>query len=328
MGRSIKILSIDGGGIRGIIPAVFLSELEFRLGKPISHYFDLLAGTSTGGIIVLGLTKPNENGVPQYTAKDLVNLYEMHGSKIFHSTVLKKVRGLGNLIKEKYDYSGLEEILEEYFEETKLSQSTKPILITAYDIERRIAFFFKTRHALDPEEHEKDFLFREIARATSAAPTYFSPYKLKSDDPLIDYYSFVDGGVFANTPAMCAYVEGIKNSKDYDEVILVSIGTGKLGNPIEHEKAKNWGVVNWAVPILDVVMNGVNDTTHYQLKHLIPTINGIKRYYRFQIRLGEKNTKMDDVSASNIRQLKLAGEAMIAEHENDINNLIALLQRE
>lgn len=72
-------------------------------------------------------------------------------------------------------------------------------------------------------------------------------------------------------------------------------------------------------------MNGVNDTIHYQLQHLLPAVNGIKRYYRFQIRLGDNNSRMDDVGETNIRQLKLAGEAMINENENDIRNLVALL---
>lgn len=328
MGRIIKILSVDGGGIRGLIPAVFLAQLESRLGRPISEVFDLMAGTSTGGIIVLGLNAPDENGKPKYQAKQLITLYEKYGADIFQRNIYKKVRGLGNLLTEKYDVGGLEKVLNDYFGDTMLSQSIKPILITAYDIERRAAFFFKTRHAMDPNEDEGDFLFRDIARSTSAAPTYFSPYKLPSTDPQIGYYPFVDGGVFANTPAMCAYVEAIKTfGKDIDGCVLVSVGTGKLGNAIEFDKAKNWGIVNWAVPILDVVMNGVNDTIHYQLQHLLPSIAGIKRYYRFQIRLGEMNSQMDNVSPANIRQLKLAGEAMVNENDNDINNLIDLLNK-
>jgi len=327
MGSRIKILSIDGGGIRGIIPAIFLAKLEEKLELPLSQVFDLIAGTSTGGIITLGLTTPDENNSPKYNSKDLVSFYEKFGEEIFSASFGHKIKSLGNLLQKKYDSSKLELLLKSYFGDTLLSESLCPIIITAYDIERRMAFFFKTRHARDKNQPNLDFLYRDIARATSAAPTYFETYKLPSNDKLIDYYPFIDGGVFANTPAMCGYVEAIKTYKDMDDCILVSIGTGKLGNPIEYQKAKNWGVVNWAVPIIDVVMNGVNDTTHYQLTNLLPAVDGIKRYYRFQIRLGEKNTKMDDASSENIRQLKLAGEAMISENENDIDNLVRLLSK-
>src|SRR2546421_11063200 len=104
----IKILSIDGGGIRGIIPATVLAEIEKRTKKPIAKLFDLIAGTSTGGIIALALTKPNYEGKPEYQAQDVVDLYELKGQNIFHQSMWHRLNTFNNLIEEKYQVEGLQ----------------------------------------------------------------------------------------------------------------------------------------------------------------------------------------------------------------------------
>ena len=111
MAQLVKILSIDGGGIRGIIPAMVLAEIERRTEKPISALFDLIAGTSTGGLLALGLTKPDANGHAEWTAEKLIELYETDGGKIFHRSRWHKVLALGNLAEEKYPAKGIEEVV-------------------------------------------------------------------------------------------------------------------------------------------------------------------------------------------------------------------------
>src|SRR5215216_918932 len=114
MVEPVRVLSIDGGGIRGIIPAMILAEIERRTGKRIWELFSLIAGSSTGGIIALGLTKPLEDGQP-YTAADLVGLYETEGEHIFSRAVWHRARAVGNVFEEKYPSTGVEEVLERYF---------------------------------------------------------------------------------------------------------------------------------------------------------------------------------------------------------------------
>src|SRR5713226_7216193 len=133
----IKILSIDGGGIRGIIPSIILSEIEKRTNKPVAKLFDLISGTSTGGIIALGLTKPNHEGKPAYTAQDLVVLYERKGHNIFHQSLWHRVNTFNNLTEEKYQITGLNRILDLYFKNTYLKDAITDVLITSYEIERR-----------------------------------------------------------------------------------------------------------------------------------------------------------------------------------------------
>jgi len=165
-----KILSIDGGGIRGIIPSMILNEIEKNTGKKISKIFDLIAGTSTGGILALGLCKPDSQGEPQYSAENMMELYEKDGQKIFHRSFWRGLSTVGGLTDEKYPHGPIEEVFDEYFSNTTLEMSITNVLISSYDIEHRNPFFFKSWR-----ENVKPVEMRKAARATSAAPTYFEP---------------------------------------------------------------------------------------------------------------------------------------------------------
>lgn len=318
MSQIIKILSIDGGGIRGIIPAIVLAELENQTGKPIAKMFDLIAGTSTGGILALGLTKPNEQGEPQYRATDLIELYEKEGPKIFQADWLHRAMSLGNLTGPKYPAEDIEEVLQNYFQDATLDQALTPVLITAYEIERRLSWFFKSRHA--KLRSERNFKMWEVARATSAAPTYFPPVKIVAESGN-DYYSFVDGGVFANNPGLCAYVEAQKMFPQESEILLVSLGTGFSITRLQYEEAKDWGLAEWAQPVLNVVFDGIDDTVDYQLGKILSTDPGNRTYYRFQTRLDKTSDALDNVDSQNLRLLRLLTEDLIREKMDDLRVL-------
>ena len=218
----VRILSIDGGGIRGIIPAMVLAEIERRARQPIAKLFDLIAGTSTGGIIALGLTIPKCPGAPLYSAQRFVELYEHQGARIFSRSLLRALFAVDNLTWKKYSSGGVEQVLEEYFGESRLRDAVTDVLVTSYEIERRFPFFFKSSNARRRADY--DFRARDVARATSAAPSYFEPMKLPSGTNS-DYYTLIDGGVFANNPAACALVEARATLEDSD-YLVVSLGTG------------------------------------------------------------------------------------------------------
>ncbi|HQY20592.1 MAG TPA: CBASS cGAMP-activated phospholipase [Ignavibacteria bacterium] len=317
-----KILTIDGGGIRGVLPARILHEIEKRTKKPISEIFDLIAGTSTGGILALCLTKPKENGKPRYKALDILKLYEDEGKKIFKKSPWKSTMSMGNLVDEKFSIAGIEEVLEVYLGETKLSESLTNLIIPSYELEQRIPFFFKSRKAKESEDY--DFKMRDVARATSAAPTYFESLKLRASPP-VDYFALIDGGVFANNPSMCAYAEAIKEFGSDEEILLVSLGTGELTRRISYEESKNWGLIGWARPLLDVVFDGVSRTVEYQLCQILNSDPNKKRFYRFQTKLDIGNDNMDDASATNIRVLKLKAEEMINSNKDEFESLCKLL---
>lgn len=299
MPKPIRILSIDGGGIRGIIPALILAEIEQRSGKPISSLFDLIAGTSTGGILALALSRPGTRGKPRFTAARLVELYEEEGGRIFSRSIWHRIHAVGNLLEEKYPSKGLEAVLREYLGGTRLKQALTETLVTAYEIEQRIPWFFARHKALKhPDTH--DFPMTQVAHATAAAPTYFEPIKIPVKNGS-DYYALIDGGVFANNPAMCAYVEARTLHPRAKDFLVLSLGTGELTRPLPYDAVKGWGLANWAQPILNVVFDGISDTADYQLRQLLPS----DRYYRFQTRLTEDNEDMDNASRRNLRDLKL-----------------------
>jgi uncharacterized protein len=318
-----KVLSIDGGGIRGLIPAMVLAEIERRTGKRIAEMFDLVAGTSTGGILALGVTKPGQDGKPEYSAKKLIDLYETEGGKIFSIPVWHRIHSGWGLAEEKYPSEGIEEVAKEYFGDVHLAQALKEVLVTAYEIEKRGPWFFKRRHALDPAQGFDPFM-RDVARATSAAPTYFEPIQLKVGS--LGNRAFIDGGVHSNNPAMCAYVEARKIHPEENDFLVVSLGTGEPTREMPYEEVKGWGLALWAQPILNVVFDGVSDTVDYQLKELLSTEKGdARRYYRFQIELDPSMHDMDDASAPNIQSLKTKSKEIISKNDADLGTLCSQL---
>ena len=318
-----KVLSIDGGGIRGIIPAMILAEIEGRTGKRTAEVFGLVAGTSTGGILALGLTKPGQNGGPEYSAKKLIDLYETEGGKIFSIPVWHRIHSTGGLAEEKYPAKGIEEVALEYFGDVRLAQAHKEVLVTAYEIERRGPWFFKRRHARDENREGDNFLMRDVARATSAAPTYFEPLQLTWGPH--GERAFIDGGVHSNNPAMCAYVEARKIHPGENDFLVLSLGTGEPTRSMPYEEVKGWGLALWAQPILNVVFDGVADTVDYQLRELLPAEGDDRRYYRFQTALAIGKDDMDDASATNIQALKKNAKEIIDENETALETLCAQL---
>jgi len=326
-----KVLSIDGGGIRGIIPAMVLAEIERRTGKATSELFDSVAGTSTGGILALGLTKPGEDGKPEHSAEKLIELYETEGGKIFDRPVWHRIHSVAGVAEEKYPAKGIEEVADEYFGDVRLDEALTEVLVTAYEIEnkwienKREPWFFKRRHARDPKRREGDnFRMREVARATSAAPTFFEPFLVEGGPH--DGCALIDGGVHSNNPAMCAYVEARKIHPEEDDFLVASLGTGELTRPLPYEEVKGWGLALWAQPILNVVFDGVADTVDYQLRELLSTEEGeARRYYRFQTVLNKGNDDMDDASDTNIQALKTKAGEIISNNDAALQTLCAQL---
>jgi len=319
-----RILSIDGGGIRGVIPALVLAEMERRSGKPIAEMFDLIAGTSTGGILALGLVAANDDGRPAFTAADLVNLYIEDGPEIFSRKVWHRVKSAGGLAEEKYPSNGIDNTLRKRFGERWISRALTDVLITSYDIELREPHFFKSQSARG--DKRKDFLFADAARATSAAPTYFEPARITSRAEGLPV-SLVDGGVYANNPAACALVEAICDHRaNPTEIVMLSLGTGELTRPILHEEAASWGLAKWAQPILNVVFDGVSDTVNYQVENIMRAMGGPGRYLRLQVTLNEGNDDMDDASATNLRVLQLLAKSLINNNSAAIDSILAQVE--
>jgi len=312
----ISILSVDGGGIRGIIPATFLVEIEKRTEKPTCELFDLIAGTSTGGLLAAGLALSDENGRPKYTAKQMLAAYFEEGGSIFHKSLLRRVVTLGGLIAPKYSGRPLEKTLQNYLGDARLHQTLTELLIPAYDMASSTPWFFKTSYAKQTRTPTGNPLLTEVIRATTAAPTYFPPLSMEG-------HCMIDGGVFAGNPALCAYAQARNAYPDETEFLVVSLGTGQEPHNLPCSKIRSWGIVGWVAPINTVMLNASSATVNYQMRALV----GIKNYTRFQVQLDDANAAMDDASPENMLRLEEIAKQAVKQHSGAIDCLCqALLQ--
>jgi patatin-like phospholipase/acyl hydrolase len=319
----VKVLSIDGGGIRGIIPAVVLAEIERQTKRPACELFDLIAGTSAGGIVTLGVTAPGEGGKPLHSAEELAGFFREDGPQIFSRSLLRTIETIDGLIEEKYSASGLEAALRHNLGEARLSEALCDVLITSYDIQSHEPFFFKSRQA--KEGPARDYPMRVVARATSAAPTYFEPEHVTPSVVLPNEpadYALVDGGTFANNPAMCAYAEAMRDYPGAD-ILVVSLGTGRLTESIPFSKAEHWGLVEWARPLLGVIMDGASAAVDYQLDQLL---GREQRHFRFQTVLEGVSDSLDDANIANIEGLRRLAEKLIEDSAAQIAAVCKLLE--
>ena len=318
----MRILAIDGGGIRGLIPAVVLADLERRTGRRTAELFDLIAGTSTGGILACGLARPAPGGGagPAFSATDLIGLYEREGRNIFHRSLLKRITSVEGALDELYDDRGLRAALRSYLDGASLSQTVTELFVPAYDIERRKAFFFRSTRART--DRAQDFRLADVARATSAAPTYFEPVRVR-DAAGASSYALIDGGVFALNPAMSAYADLAAAGREDDIQVLVSLGTGSHTRPFALDKARGWGRLEWARPLIDVVADGLGETVDFELARVLPD----GRYVRLQIDLAEASDDLDDAGDANLRALRREADRLVQARAADLERLAAALTR-
>jgi patatin-like phospholipase/acyl hydrolase len=326
------ILSIDGGGIRGIIPGQILLHTEKLLqeisgdsDRRIADHFDLIAGTSTGGILACAYLIPDENGRPRYKAPEVVDIYFERGQEIFTNTLMHRIKSLGGVLDEKYKSIGLEKSLKDYFGDTKLHELLKPTLITAYDIRRRQAKFFAQQDAHKPMSN---FFVRDVTRATASAPGYFQVANIRSMDK--KYYPLIDGGVFANNPAMCAYAEVRKASKREKDTVaaaemaVLSLGTGYACNSYKHKDAEHWGLAEWMVPLVDIMMSGVSETVDFQLCQLFDTTGKPEQYVRINGELKGQDDSMDNVDPENFKALEKFGNTLFKTNKKKIKDFLEM----
>ncbi len=323
MPRIWRILSIDGGGVRGIIPISILAEIEKRTGKPIAELFDLIAGTSTGGILTLALTKPNQDGKPERSARELLELYKSEIPTIFG----KPQSWWGNLLRPKYNASPIQKILKKGFGDCRLKSALTDILIPCYDIEHRSPHIFKSRWA--KRQSQYDFLMRDVAFATSATPTLFSPARIRRPDAA-GSLALVDGGIFANNPALHAYseVHEMFPAKD-DKFLMLSLGTGEFTRELTNDIVDLWGYVQWSRPMLELVSESISDSVHEQMRYLLPPTD-YRRYYRFQVDLPEhSDSAMDSSSKRNLKALLHAAETIFddPQTEQELDSFCKTLMR-
>ena len=278
-----RILSFDGGGIRGLLTAILLERLEAAAPGWLEKA-DLLAGTSTGGLIALGLAR----GLSPVALR---SVYETKGAEIFDDSWLDDLKDIGGVMGADYDNRNLtREVKAILGEETRLKDLRKKVVIPSFDlddeeeVESKRSWKPKFFHNFGGKDSDGDMLAYKVGLYTSAAPTFF---------PSVDGY--IDGGVVANNPSMAALVQtqdrrSIRNPPSLDEVVLLSIGTGKSLVRIEG-KNLDWGYAQWAKPLISLMLDGVMGVADFQCRQLLRD-----NYFRLEPVFPPRQTiPMDDV---------------------------------
>ena len=333
-----RILSVDGGGIRGLVPALVLLRLEQRLAKltgekrPLSDYFHLFAGTSTGGLISLGLTAPDPGnpGQPKMDGERLVSLYRDRGPKIFPPR-FRLLRILRGYLFPKWSNRGLLRAVEADIGPAPLSSALRDLVIVAYDMTDHKPRFFKRWTAR--EANRPDPTMGDAAMATSSAPTYLPPWEL-------DGKALVDGGVFAANPTVAAIAEALKRQTDEParllphELFVVSLGTGFYKAELPPRTLRSWGSLAWIKPrgsepaLLRAMLDGQTASAD-QWAHMIlnhepgdpPPSRGEfghgPRYFRLESELAT-DFEMDDARRETLDGLTKAAGELITVQADDL----------
>lgn len=286
-----RILCLDGGGILGTFTASVLREFEEQFDKPVSSHFDLIVGTSTGGILALGL------GLG-FSSSDLLQFYQTRGPNIFpHTSRFSRARAsLRQLWAPKLSQAPLRNELKAILGDRRFGSANNRLVIPAYDAIEGRTFLFKTAHT--PEFiHDIDLPAIDIALATSAAPTYFQAARTAE----LQGAQYVDGGVWANNPSMIGLVEAaVFLNQPISDISILSIGTTYTAHTIaQHERS---GALKWNIGLIDLLMRGQSESASAQAKLLLKD-----RYHRIDHIVPAAEFSMDDGRPEKIERLVALG---------------------
>jgi len=331
--NKVRIISIDGGGIRGIVPAIILQAIEEKIKERTNNkeaklvdFVDLVAGTGTGGVIACALLTPSDGkpSHPKYTAQEIASFFIKYSSIIYRKPLLHKIKTLWGFTDEKYPDKTIVKNLNNEFDDIKLSQLVKPCLIPAYDISSRKALFF-TQHGAKITK-AKDFFIKDVARATSASPNHFQVAHIPS--LLGIEYPLIGGDIYAANPSMCVYAEARKMNFEKvkhptaKDLFLLSLGTGNNHEPIPYIEAKNFGPAQWMSPIISVIMSSNVETVSFQLKWLFDAEHNNNGYIRISPELMEASPDIDDASKTNQKALVEAAHNYISKNSKTIDQIV------
>lgn len=295
-----RILSLDGGGIKGAFSASVLATLEEDTGQAVAEHFDLITGTSTGGILAIGLGL----GIP---AREILQFYVEKGPIIFPGTsLLQRTQGLlRQMFKPKHSHSVLRASLADVFGTRKFGESKCRLVIPTYDAIGGHIFLLKTAHH-ERFKYDIDAMAVDVALATSAAPTYFAA----SLFPIHKDASYVDGGVWANSPVMVGITEAVAFLNiPLDQIDLLTIGATKV--PFNIAKHSDSGIAKWNAGLVDLMFEGQSEAALAQAALLLN-----RRLHRINVVAKEGEFSLDDARPEKIQWLVNLGRSEAVKKEN------------
>ncbi|CAI9293795.1 unnamed protein product [Lactuca saligna] len=345
-GKLITVLSIDGGGIRGLIPAIILDFLENELKRidgedaRIADYFDVIAGTSTGGLITAMLTAPNEIKRPLFSAKDIKNFYLQNFPKIFPQDCNLAAKIIKSLTGPLYDGKYLHNSIRKRLQNIRLEDALTNVVIPTFDISTLQPTIFSSYEI--KEKPYLNALLSDICIATSATPTYLPPHHFETIDHEGQKHEFnlVDGGMAVNNPTVIAIGEIakqlIRKSSDFDEsqsldyrrFLVISVGTGERKMKLKYnaKEASKWGFFGWwfnvngSTPLLDISTQSSIDMVDNHLSVVFKALGIEQNYLRIQEDgLEGSLSSLDRATNDNLKYLIEVGEDLLKKKVSRVN---------
>lgn len=349
------VLTCDGGGIRGIIPMVIAAAIEKEAGVGIAQGCDLMEGTSTGGILTLGLNFPSEENptVPKYQALDLLNIYHKYGEEIFPPISFRKIFTLNGFLGARYSASGIQKVATQYFNDGLISSSITKVGIIGNNIDPDIPYMFYS------DDVNTDWYMHDVAKATSAAPTYLPATAIhplrKTLRGLVpdDVRYFVDGGISGmNNPSTRAYADisdmiyqeinnELKIESDIKREVItsylcknvrfISLGTGLVETHQSYSSMRNAGILNWISPLINLTLGMPSQSNDQQMRTFLPPYKDdndqtVTRYWRLNPRIDKSLEAMDNVSLENRTALENCAKQYVHDNQSAITQIAQILK--
>lgn len=341
LGDRITILSIDGGGVRGIIPATILQFVEEKLQEidgpdvRIADYFDVIAGTSTGGLVTAMLTAPNNQSRPLFAANDITKFYLDNSPSIFPTGFLADAR----LVKgPKYSGVYLHNLIKEKLGDIRLHQTLTNVVIPTYDIKSQEPAIFSTFAA--KQDELKDAFLCDVCIGSSAAPIYLPAHYFETRDSSgnIRSYNLIDGGVAANNPTLLALNQVIKEAllcnpdfllppsktQDSSKFLVLSLGTGQKPGSYNAIDVAKWDIFEWLskdgrVPIIDMFSQSSADMVDIHAALVFQAFKSANNYLRIQVKLSSNTCSTVLSTKENLRNLVNLGKNLLDDPVSRVN---------
>lgn len=313
--KRVQLLSVDGGGVRCIIPLRILKEITKRTGLAVHEIFDGFAGTSAGAFLLNALLIPGENNGAKFTPSILWKRLDDDLPKIFNETLSRELEGGFGLFESKYSAKPLRESVTELVDQALFKDQIAEILVPSFNKNTYEPIIF-TREESRKDNEKSALKVYDVILASTAAPTYFPPHKMEMGG---NEYSCVDGGLVANNPSAFCYAQAKKSGHKNKKILLVSLGTG-LPDYSTH-KSLGTGLLGWLPNIEDAFFMGAEKGADELTKRLV------KKYYRINVPIKASHNKLDDASKENLHYLKKAAKKWIKKNDDYIESLCKKLTK-
>ncbi len=322
--RPVVVISIDGGGVRGIIPTIMIDKIEKALRKDITKVGDVFTGTSAGSIVIGLLNIPGKDGKPLFTGEKALIESTKIIKEIFHNSAKRTIRTLGGLAGSKYSAKPLEKYLKEYAKTTTVGNTIKPVVITSVDITTNKPYIFSTFNAIKNPPSNNLPLWIAI-RASTAAPTYFKPIGIETVDE--EQYRLVDGGLVANNPEMLGLFHATALYPKHKKFIVISLATGKPAIkrkiPIKGNNAGS--LFQMLKPTIEGSLDSQADLSSEMMALMTAGKHMSVEYHRINVEVPKACAALDNASDKNLACLKKV--ALERVEQSDFQNMVASLKR-